>query len=392
MPVSRVASRFAGIEKSPTYAILDLAAELRAQGESILDLNGGEPDFDTPGHITAEGIEALSGGFTHYTPSRGLPELLTAVGDKLLRDNGLAVDPARQVVVTPSAKHALFLSVMTLLGPGDELLVPTPSWVSYPAMARLAGAEPVLAPLSADNGFRLTRQLLEQRLTPRTRALLINNPNNPTGNVLTADEAEAVAGVAWDHDLFVITDEIYEKVRFRGEHLSIAALPGMADRTVTVNGFSKGYAMTGWRLGYAAAPEDVSAQMLKVQQHTVGCAGSFVQRGGLGALRGPQEPVEEMRAAYEFRRDLLVKGLSGIPGLVCPSPDAALYVFCDIGGTGCADPTAFTSWLLREAKVAVTPGSAFGPGGERHIRLAFATDEQTLREAVDRIHSAMERL
>ncbi|MER5552540.1 pyridoxal phosphate-dependent aminotransferase [Streptomyces sp. NPDC002793] len=392
MPVSRVASRFAGIEKSPTYAILDLAAALRAQGESILDLNGGEPDFDTPGHITAEGMQALNDGFTHYTPSRGLPTLLAAIGDKLLKDNGLAVEPARQVIVTPSAKHALLLSVMTLLGPGDELLIPTPSWVSYPAMARLAGADPVFAPLSADNGFRITRELLEERITPRTRALLMNNPNNPTGNVLTGTEAETVADVARDHHLFVITDEIYEKVRFRGEHISIGALPGMADRTVTVNGFSKGYAMTGWRLGYVAAPDDVSAQMLKVQQHTVGCAGSFVQRGGISALTGPQEPIEEMRAAYEFRRDLLVEGLSGIPGFVCPTPDAALYAFCDISGTGFADSTAFTTWLLREAKVAVTPGSAFGPGGERHIRLAFATDEKTLGEAVGRIKSAMGRL
>lgn len=392
MPVSRVASRFAGIENSPTYAILDLAAELRAQGESILDLNGGEPDFDTPGHITAEGTQALDGGFTHYTPSRGLPDLLAAIADKLLKDNGLVVDPARQVIVTPSAKHALFLSVMTLLGPGDELLIPTPSWVSYPAMARLAGADPVFAPLSADTGFRITRDILEEHLTPRTRALLINNPNNPTGNVLTAAEAEAVADFALDHDLFVITDEIYEKVRFRGEHISIAALPGMADRTLTVNGFSKGYAMTGWRLGYVAAPEDVSAQMLKVQQHTVGCAGSFVQRGGISALTGPQEPIDRMREAYEARRDLLVRALSTIPGFVCPSPDASLYAFCDISGVGFTDPTAFTTWLLREAKVAVTPGTAFGPGGERHIRLAFATDDKTLAAAVDRIKTAMERL
>ncbi|MEY9834798.1 pyridoxal phosphate-dependent aminotransferase [Streptacidiphilus sp. EB103A] len=392
MPRARVASRFSGIEKSPTYAILDLAAELRAQGESILDLNGGEPDFDTPDHITAEGRQALDSGFTHYTPSRGLPVLLEAIGDKLLKDNGLALDPARQIIVTPSAKHALFVSVMTLLGPGDELLIPTPSWVSYPAMARLAGAEPVFAPLSAENGFRLTRELLEVHLTPRTRALLINNPNNPTGNVLSPAEADAVASVARDHDLWVITDEIYEKVRFRGEHISLAALPGMADRTLTVNGFSKAYAMTGWRLGYVAAPEDVSAQMLKVQQHTVGCAGSFVQRGGHSALTGPQEPIQRMRTAYAERRDLLVEGLSGIPGFACPSPDAALYAFCDISGTGFADPTSFTSWLLREAKVAVTPGSAFGPGGKRHIRLAFASDPKTLTDAVDRIKTAMDRL
>ncbi|MFC5719740.1 pyridoxal phosphate-dependent aminotransferase [Streptomyces gamaensis] len=389
---SRVASRFSLIEKSPTYAILDLAAELRAQGESVIDLGGGEPDFATPDHITAEAKDALGTGFTHYTPSRGLPELLEAISDKLLKDNGLQVNPAQQLIVTPSAKHALFISVMTLLGPGDELLVPTPSWVSYTAMAHLAGARPVFAPMAAADRFRITREALEAYITPNTRAILINNPNNPTGNVLTPEEAEAIAGSAADHDLFVIADEIYEKVRFRGEHISLATLPGMAERTVTVNGFSKGYAMTGWRLGYVAAPQDVSAEMLKVQQHTVGCAGSFVQRGGLAALTGPEQDIERMTAAYAARRDLLVDGLNQVPGLVCARPDAALYVLCDVTGTGFPDAASFTAWLLREAKVAVTPGPAFGPGGEGLVRLSFASAPQVLQEAVDRISAAMARL
>ncbi|MFD0886374.1 DUF1702 family protein [Streptosporangium algeriense] len=201
--------------------------------------------------------------------------------------------------------------------------------------------------------------------------------------------AEGVAACALEHDLIVITDEIYEKVRYAGEHISLASLPGMADRTVTVNGFSKGYAMTGWRLGYVAAPADISAEMLKVQQHTVGCAGSFVQRGGLSALTGPQDAVERMTAAYAARRDLLVDGLNELPGLSCPKPDGALYVFCDVSGTGFDTSADFTAWLLRQAGVAVTPGSAFGPGGEGYVRFAFSTSEDVLREALNRMRAAL---
>ncbi|MBP2705518.1 pyridoxal phosphate-dependent aminotransferase [Microbispora sp. RL4-1S] len=383
---SRTAERFRLIEKSATYAVLDLVRRLRAEGRSVLDLGGGEPDFATPRHISDAAVGAIGEGRTHYTASRGLPELLTAVAEKLGKENGLTVDPAVNLIATPSAKHALFIALTTILDPDDDLLVPTPSWVSYGAMARLVGARPVAVELRGDEGFRITREALEHGRTGRTKAILLNNPNNPTGRVLSRAEAEVVAAFAVEHDLLIVTDEIYEKIRFDGgEHISVASMPGCADRTITVNGFSKAYAMTGWRLGYVAAPADIAAEMLKVQQHTVGCAGSFVQHGGVVALTGDQEPVRAMTEEYRARRDLIVGGLNSLPGIRCAPPEGALYVFPDIRGTRFADSQAFTEWLLREAGVAVTPGSAFGPGGEGHIRLSFATSRDVLEEAIDRM-------
>ncbi|TDD82844.1 pyridoxal phosphate-dependent aminotransferase [Actinomadura rubrisoli] len=367
-------------------AVVDMVRTLRSQGISVIDLGGGEPDFDTPSHIVDAAANALTEGFTHYTASPGLPELLDAIAEKLGKDNGVAVDPATELIVTPSAKHALFVSLMTILDPGDELLVPTPSWVSYGAMARLAGATPVPVPLARDNDFRLTREALEDERTEHTKAILVNTPNNPTGRSLSQTEAIDLAAFAIDHDLFIVTDEIYEKVLFEGaEHISMASIPGCADRTLTVNGFSKGYAMTGWRLGYVAGPGDVIGEALKVQQHTVGCAGSFVQRGAVAALTGRQDVIEQMTAEYATRRDLIVAGLNSLPGISCPSPEGALYVFPDIRGTGFTSSEDFAGQLLRGAGVAVTPGSAFGPGGEGHIRLSFAASRKALDEAVERM-------
>ncbi|MEW2395744.1 pyridoxal phosphate-dependent aminotransferase [Streptomyces sp. NPDC046862] len=386
---TRAAARFGAVQPSATYAVFDMVARLRARGADVVDLGGGDPDFDTADHVVDEAVGALRGGFTHYTPSRGLPGLLEAVSEKLAEDNGVVVDAADGVVVTPSAKHALFAALVTVLDPGDELLVPTPSWVSYTEMARLIGARPVQVPLDGADGFRITAELLERHVSPRTKALLVNSPNNPTGRSLTAEEAGAISRFAVEHDVLLITDEIYEKILYDGRsHLSLAAVPGCADRTITVNGFSKGHAMTGWRLGYAAGPPDLMAQLLKVVQHTVGCTASFVQRGGIAALTGPQEPVEEMTAQYAARRDLLVRGLNSLPGVSCSPPEGAFYAFADVRGTGFADSASFAEWLLREAEVAVMPGSAFGPGGEGFVRLSFATSPKVLRTALDRMGRA----
>jgi aspartate aminotransferase len=388
--MATVATRFRNIQKSATYAVLDMVRALRAQGVDVLDLGGGEPDFDTPEHVAAEAIAAIEDGFTHYTPSRGLPELLDAIAEKLNKENGLLVDPATDVIVTPSAKHALYSSMLTILNAGDEIVIPTPSWVSYAAMAHLAGARPKFVELRSADGFQLTRPALEQALTKRSRAILVNTPNNPTGHLIGHDEMAAVVSFACDHDLFIISDEIYERINHVGErHVSPAALPGGAERTLTVNGFSKGFAMTGWRLGYVAGPTDVIGEVLKVQQHTVGCAGSFVQRGGVVALTGPQEPINDMVAEYTARRDLMVDGLNRLPGVSCASPDGALYAFPDIRATGLGDSAAFTTWLLANAGVAVTPGSAFGPGGEGHVRLSFATSPDVIQQALDRMATAL---
>ncbi len=371
-------------------ALFEMVQTLRRQGRSVLDLGGGEPDFATPGHIVAEATGALERGQTHYTPSRGVPALLEAIGEKLRVENGITVTPATDVVVTPSAKHALFISLMTILDPGDELVVPTPSWVSYSSMAHLVGARPVAAPLKAADGFRITRRALEAAVTDRTKAILVNTPNNPTGRVLTAEEAHAVVSVAVEHDLFIVADEIYEKIVFDGaEHVSPATLPGAAERTLTVNGFSKAYAMTGWRLGWVSGPTDVMREVLKAQEHTVSCAAGFVQAGGVAALTRGADAVQEMVQEYGARRKLIVDGLNTLPGITCAAPEGAFYAFADIRGTRLPDAEAFAAWMLAEAGVALTPGTAFGPGGEGHVRLSFATSREVIGQAVDQIGAAL---
>ncbi|MEJ3652960.1 pyridoxal phosphate-dependent aminotransferase [Actinomycetes bacterium KLBMP 9759] len=385
----RTSRRLAGIGGSATYAVHDLVQSMRARGQSVLDLGGGDPDFPTAAHIAAAAADSVRAGFTHYTPSRGLPELRAAISRKLLDDNRIATDPATDVIVTPSAKYALFLALATILDPGDDVLVPTPSWVSYASMAHLVGARPVSVPLRAGNGFRLTRELLDAAVGPRAKAILINTPNNPTGHVLDEREAADLAAFAIEHDLAIVADEIYEKIIYRGRHISMAAVPGCAERTLTVNGFSKAYAMTGWRLGYVAGPTDAITEVLKAAQHTVGCAGSFVQQGGIAALTGPQADLLRTVDEYATRRTMIVEGLAALPGITCTPPDGAFYAFADITGTGRGSDTEFAEWLLTTAGVAVTPGSAFGPGGEGHVRLSFSGPQDVIKEALERIADAV---
>lgn len=385
---TRISTRLRNIEQSATYAIFDMVQSLRSRGIEVLDLGGGEPSFATPAHISEAANQAIAEGWTHYTPSRGIPALLSAISDKLASDNRISADPKQNIVVTPSAKHALFSALSAVLGPGDEIIVPTPSWVSYQAIARLIGATPVELPLSAANGFALTDDALSSRLTPRTRALLVNSPNNPTGHMLSDAEAALIADFAARHDLIIISDEIYEKLTYGKPHISLASLPSAADRTLTINGFSKAYAMTGWRLGYIAGPADLIDAALVVNQHTVGCAGAFVQQGGVAALRGDQTALEAMRSTYEERRDIVVTGLNSLPGVRCYAPDGAFYAFADITGLNLGNSADVTQWLLREAGVVVTPGPAFGAGGEGHIRLSFAADTAIVNAAIARIRSA----
>jgi aspartate aminotransferase len=387
---ARVASRCATVSESATVALSDRVKALRAQGIAVIDMGAGDTDFDTPGHVTAAAADALRAGFTHYTASRGVAELRAAISEKLLRDNGITADPATGIMVTPSAKHALFTAMMAILDPGDELLVPSPAWGSYDSMARLAGAVPVFAELSPENDFAITRADLERHVTSRTKALVLNTPNNPTGRVLTEPEADAVAAVAVEHDLLIITDEIYEGIVFGGRNISMASRPDCADRTVTTNGFSKSYAMTGWRLGYAAGPADIVSAMLAIHQHTVACAGSFVQSGGLAALTGPQDALRAMREEYEARARLIVDGLNALPGIVCRPPAGAFFVFPDIRGTGFADDLAFAERLLAEAEVVVTPGSAFGPGGEGHVRMNLSVSQDVIKELLLRLSHFLE--
>ena len=380
----RFARRVTAIEPSPTVAVSDLARRLQAEGQDVIDLGGGDPDFPTPAHIVAAAADAMEAGDTHYVASPGIPELRRAIAEKLRVDNRLEYDPG-EIVVTPGGKAAIYAAIMALVDEGDEVLILDPGWVSYAPEVTLAAGKPVRVPLSAEDDFAINAERLASHATPRTRALILCTPNNPTGRVATAAELAAVAALARERDLLVLSDEIYEKLVYDGAvHTSIASLPGMRERTVTLNGFSKAYAMTGWRLGYLAAPTPIVKQVLKVHSHSVTCATSFGQRGAVAALAGPQDFIGRMVAAYDRRRHLVCDRLNAIPGVYCPLPQGAFYAFPDIRGTGLSS-TACAELLIERARVAVTPGNAFGDAGEGHIRLSFATSDALLTSAVQRM-------
>ena len=382
------ARRVTGIASSPTVAVSDRARQLRVAGQDVIDLGGGDPDFPTPMHIVQAAADAMEAGYTHYVASPGIPELRRGIADKLRADNGVEYDPG-EIVVTPGGKPAIFAAVMALVDAGDEVLILDPGWVSYAPEVTMAGGTPVRVPLSAADNFAITAERLAPYLTPRSRVLVLCSPNNPTGRVLTEAELAAVARVAQEHDLVVFSDEIYEKLVYDGRrHISTASLPGMWERTVTLNGFSKAYAMTGWRLGYLAAPAPIVKQVLKVHSHSVTCATSFGQRGAVAALAGPQDFIGQMVAAYDRRRHLVCDGLNAIPGVRCALPEGAFYAFPDISGTGLSS-AACAELLIERAGVAVTPGQAFGAAGEGHIRLSFATSDALLAAAVERMRAAL---
>lgn len=379
------AARVRDLAPSPTLAVSDRARQLKAEGIDVIDLGGGDPDFITPHHIRQAATEAMNAGDTHYVASAGIPALRKAIADKLLEDNGVEVDPHGGVIVTPGGKQALFEAALAFVEPGVDVLIPEPGWVSYGPMVELAGGRPIPVSLDPDDNWRLSPEALTSALTPATRILLLNSPNNPTGHVLDGDELEAVAAFARENDLLVFSDEMYEKILYDGRtHTSIATLPGMAERTLIFNGLSKAYAMTGWRLGYAAGPKRYMEQIEKVHSHSVTCATSFVQRAGVVALTGPQACIGEMVEAWDRRRRDVSDGLSRINGIHCPRAEGAFYAFTDIRGTGMTSLEA-AERFLQEAHVAVVPGVAFGLAGEGHVRLSFATGDEQLRTAVRRL-------
>jgi aspartate aminotransferase len=374
--------RIRDLTASPTIAVAKEAQRLRSTGVDVVDFGPGEPDFDTPPHVRQAAAEALERGLTHYAPSRGFPELLSAIADKLERENGLRYDSSREIVVTPGAKQALVEALVTAVGDGDEVVLFDPGWGSYDAIVRLAGAVPVHVRLRED--FSLDEGRLVQAVGPRTRVVVVGSPGNPTGAILSADDLNLLARVCREHDLLLVSDEIYERITYENhEAVSPATLPDMWERTVTINGFSKAYAMTGWRLGYAAAPEPFVTQMLKVHEHTVTSATSFAQMGGVAALKGPNDPVREMVAEFARRREIIVQGLNEIPGVRCAWPDGAFYVFPNVEGTGMTG-TEYAQALL-QVGVAVTPGIGFGERWDTHIRLSYATSEERIRTGLERM-------
>jgi len=386
-----LAARVRDAAPSPTLAVSDRARQLKAQGIDVIDLGGGDPDFITPKHVRDAAIESMNAGNTHYVASPGTPELRKAIAAKLKTDNGIEVDPLKGVLVTPGGKAALFEAAMALVEPGVDVMLLEPAWVSYVSMIELAGGRAIHVGLDPDNNFAITRDILEANVTPNTRSILVNSPNNPTGRVLTDEELQTLADFAKAHDILVWTDEMYEKILYGDStHTSIATLPGMAERTLTFNGFSKAYAMTGWRLGYVAGPPALISEIAKVHSHAVTCATSFVQAGGVAALSGDQAFIGEMVSAWDRRRKLVTDGLNSVKGLHVPEIEGAFYAFVDGRETG-LDDVALADKLLQEGHVAVVPGSAFGDAGAGHIRLSFATSDEALSSSVDRIAGVLGR-
>jgi len=380
----QVAERVVQLRPSPTLAVSDRVRALREQGLDVIDLGGGDPDFPTPEHICRAAAEAMLRGETHYVASAGIPALRRAIARKLREDNAIEVDPA-EIIVTPGGKAALFVSILALVGPGDDVLMFDPGWVSYEPMVTIAGARCLHVPLDPAENYRISREAIESRLTPATRLMIVNSPNNPTERVLTEAELAAIAEVAQERDLLVISDEIYEKIVYDGHrHHSLAALPGMAERTLTVNGFSKAYAMTGWRLGYIAGPAPLIKQIMKVHSHSATCATSFAQWGAVAALEGPQDFIGQMVSAWDRRRRLITERLNQIPGFRCPLPEGAFYAFPDVGGTGLSGQEV-AARLIDEAHVGVTPGDAFGEVSAGCVRLSFAESDDKIEAALDRI-------
>lgn len=380
-------SRVASIAGSATVAMTDRVKQLRAAGHNIIGLATGTPDFDTPAYIKAAGKAAIDEDRTYivYTHSAGLPELREAIAAKLARENSVHVGPD-SVLVTIGVKQGLYTAAQALFDPGDEVLVPTPTWVTYEACFKLAGAVPVFVACRPDNGFRPDPEDLARQVTPRTRAILLNSPGNPAGGVIGEDAMKGIAELAIRHDLLVMTDEIYEHMVYDGHrHISIASLPGMDERTLTFNGLSKSYAMTGWRVGYVAGPKALLRDMQKIHSHSVTCAPAFAQKAAAVALNGPQDDLHSYMAILAQRREQLLEGLNSIPGVKCQRPDGGIFCFPDVTNFGMSD-TECSAFLLENAKVSTLPGSAFGPGGEGHLRVNFAR-----RDAGD-IDRAMERL
>ncbi len=380
-----LADRATTLTPSLTLAIDAKAKKLKADGVDVAGFGAGEPDFDTPQHIKDAAIAALNAGFTKYTPSSGTPELRAAIAEKLKTENGLDYKPS-QVIVNCGAKHSCYNAIIATCNPGDEVLIPAPFWLSYPEMVKLAGATPVIVPTSEANGFKITPEQFRDAMTPATKMIILNSPGNPTGSVYTREELLALAEVAVEEEILILSDEIYEKITYDGAvSTSIAGLSKeIYDLTITVNGFSKAYSMTGWRLGYIAAPVGIAAAIDSIQSHSTSNPTSFAQKGALAGLKGDQSFIGEMVKAFNGRREYMYDRLTKIPGITCVKPMGAFYVLPNISsfGLGSAD---FCDKLLDQQKVACVPGIAFG--SDAHMRLSYACSMENITKGLDRIEA-----
>ncbi len=391
--------RVASMQPSATLAMTGRAMELRRQGKPVISLSAGEPDFATPAPIADGGKQAITEGFTHYTQNMGMPELREEIQKKLKRDNGLDYG-TDQILCSNGAKQSVALAISALCRPGDEVLIPAPYWVSYPEMTRFAGATPVALPTTVEQDYRVDPAALEAAITPNTRIFILCSPSNPTGSVYNREELEAIAAIMRRHEhVYILSDEIYEYVLFDAEHTSFASLPGMKERTITVNGFSKGFAMTGWRLGYMAGPKPVVKAASKIQGQFTSAPSSITQRAGVAALQMDKGELKPMVDAFRSRRDFMLDALRKLPGVRCPKPEGAFYLFPEVsayygkeapGGRKIDSSQDLCFYLLEEHNVALVPGHAFGaPNG---LRISYAAAQSDLEEAMRRIKSGLEAL
>ncbi len=387
MTAFRLAERMGQLGTESAFEVLARAKALEAAGRTIIHLEIGEPDFPTAGHISEAAVEALRAGQTHYVPAPGIPALREAVAVFLERTGRMRISPDR-VVVTPGAKPIMFFTILALAGPGDEVLYPDPGFPMYESITAFAGATPVPVPLRASNGFRIDTGELERLVTPRTRLLIINSPHNPCGSALTREDCAAIAEIAQRHDIAVLSDEVYWAIRYGPEHASVLDIDGMADRTILLDGWSKTYAMTGWRLGFGVFPPALVEPVTRLAINSVSCTSAFSQYAAIAALDGPQDGVRDMVATFRRRRDIIVAGLNDIPGISCVQPQGAFYAFPDITGTGLT-AGQLQARLLDEAGVATLSGSSFGAHGEGFLRLSYANSAQNIATALDAIKSAV---
>ncbi|MFL5775895.1 MAG: pyridoxal phosphate-dependent aminotransferase [Chloroflexota bacterium] len=387
----RQASRMSSIGTESAFEVTARARALEASGRSIVYLQIGEPDFDTPSHVREAAKRALDAGATHYAPFPGIPELRTAIAEDATARKGFDVTPDR-VFVTVGGKGVMLYAILGLIDGGDEAIVPDPGYPIYESLVRFVGGTPIPIPIRMENDFRLDVDELASLVTPRTRMIVINSPANPTGGVLTRGDLERIAELAQRHDLVVLADEIYGRILYDGtEHVSIASLPGMAERTIVLDGFSKTFAMTGWRLGYAIVPPSLVGMYGQLVINTISCAPTFAQLGAVEALRGPQDDVDAMVVEFRERRDLIVDGLNAIAGIRCLRPSGAFYAFPDISGTGLTG-AELADRLLQEAGVCVLAGTAFGGVGGSHVRISYANSRENLSLALERIGEFVARL
>jgi len=378
---------FSGIRK-----VFEEVTLREKRGEKVVHLEIGRPDFDTPEHIKEEAKRALDRGAVHYTSNYGELKLREAISKKLQVENGISADPSDEIVVTVGTNEAVFMAMMALLDPGDEVLIPDPCWLHYFYCAEMAGARPVSVPLREENGFKLMVDDLESRVTPKTKLMVMNTPHNPTGMVMGVEDLEAVSRFAEKHDLYVLADEIYERMLYgKARHKSMASFPGMKERTITVNGFSKIYSMTGWRLGYLVADRALMKGLIRIHQYTTVCACSFAQWGGVAALNGSQKVAEQMVAEFDRRRQLVSRSLREIPGISFVEPQGAFYIFPNIRSFGMTSEE-MARYILEEAKAAVVPGNVFGAYGEGYIRISYANSYENLEKAMTQIQRALKKL